>query len=98
MLSRYTIECQCPAYNVGLHKARLINTSTNEVLAYGSNENAGNLELSKSTIITSITVETQMTISIQHRCQNTFNDGLGLALGFDCDEVYTTIKIQRGMK
>ena len=92
MLNRYTIECQCPAYDVGLRKARLIDISTKEVLTYG------NLELSKSTIATSITVETQMTISIQHRCQSTFDEGLGLALGFDCDEVYTTIKIQRGMK
>ncbi len=97
-VGKYLIEATAPAYLNNIHKAVLVNASTNAVLLAGSNGRShvtaggsdasvisGVIELSNDTIL-----------EIRHRCSVAKAvDGFGVAAGFGISEVYTQLKITK---
>ena len=90
----YRFRIECPAYDVGYHRARLVdNTSgTPTVLREGSSAYAssGNAGYSTSVIVGKITVAASRLLEIQHRVGSTkASTGFGQPNGWGTNEVYT---------
>lgn len=97
---KYKINGKCPAFRVEQHKAKLVEDPS------GTPADAiiGTSEISTSTANTTnfsyidgvIEITTATTYEVQHRCSNTVStNGLGYAVGYGVDEIYTTIEITK---
>ncbi len=92
---RYAINIKVPACGVGSHQSRLYNISDSTYI-YGTNADASKDLMTCSEIATFLFLNSTSTFSIEHQCSKTMNNiGKGRATGFDADEIYTFISIQR---
>lgn len=92
---KYSITARTPAFDVRNHQTRLKNiTDDTEVVGSCSYSWKGSSSLSE--ISTVIEITEPKTYEIQHICSDTNNSsGFGLASGFDTEEVYTRVTIQK---
>ncbi len=92
---KYLITAKVPACSVQNHQAKLYNvTDTSYVLGTSSYAFADTMSISEIVANISITSTTQF--EIRHICINTVeNVGFGKATGFDEEEVYTTVTIEK---
>lgn len=92
----YDIEVNAPAYLEGFHKAVLVNAANGEFVLLGSNARSHNVSggMDPSRILGVVTVTEPTTFVIKHRCATAMATmGLGVAISFGVDEVYTQVKI-----
>lgn len=91
----YTILVRAPACDVQNHQSRLKNITDNtEIMGMNSFSSNGNMTVSD--IYTILTLTTQKTYEVQHICSKSSSGiGFGRATGFNSEEVYTTINIQK---
>jgi hypothetical protein len=93
---KYTINIKAPACGVRSHQIRLRNITIGEYLLGGNGSSNATSLMTYSEIygFFEYTVETQL--DIQHICERTIaNVGLGLSTGFNENEIYTTVFIQK---
>ncbi len=92
---RYVVTARVPACNVGGHQSRLVN-ATDSIYTYGTNADSSKDLMTTSSINAFLTLSTATTFAVEHQCTKTaLNIGYGRATGFDADEIYTFISIQR---
>lgn len=92
----YIINIKAPACGVRSHQIRLRNITAGEYLLGGNGSTNAITLMTYSEIygFFEYTVETQ--IDVQHICSKTVADvGLGLSTGFNENEIYTTVFIQK---
>lgn len=87
----YYISVVAPAYQVGVHQARLYNTTA------GSTALKGTSSIDESSTIEGIlTISTTATFQVQHQCTSTrATDGYGVGAAFGENAVYTRILIEK---
>lgn len=92
---KYSITARAPAFDVRNHQTRLKNiTDDTEIIGSCSYSWKGSSSMSE--ISTVIEITEPKTFEIQHICSDTnAGTGFGLAAGFDTDEVYTRVTIQK---
>jgi len=91
----YTLFGRVPACAVNNHQARLRNI-TDGTYIYGSNADSSKNSMTTSDISAYISIKEQKTFDIQHRCSKTSkNTGFGKATGFESEEIYTFLTLQR---
>lgn len=91
---RFYINIKSPTFNVQNNQIRLANI-TDSTYIYGTNAFSASV-MTNSELTTFITITEQKVFEIEHICSKTnTNDGFGRATGFDSNEVYTTVVIQR---
>ena len=92
----YRIDWGCPAYNCGANKSRLFD-STNTAYydgesAFANNSGNGGNSYSRGSAI--VTLTSNATFQIQHRCNDAgIGSGYGRATNFGQHEVYTRVQI-----
>lgn len=94
----YEIWAQASAYAVGIHQAKLrnITDNTDDIIGFQSASNTGTPGGSASHVVGRITISSEKTFEIQHRCQSTFATyGFGEDANFGTLEIFTQIKITR---
>jgi hypothetical protein len=96
----YTCFISAPGTLVGLHKARLYDTTGGGVvLLLGQNagtDTSGTLiNTDNSLICGQFTLTIQSVLEVQHRCSNTNANGFGSACSFGVNEVYTVAEFWR---
>lgn len=103
---RYALFALLPAYDCGLHKARLLNVTQSSVVAYGINANAPTAanSMTSAALLTVFTANGTDEFRLEHYIQNTVSsNGLGVALDYtyigdgDIPEIYemfTLIKVK----
>ena len=95
----YDFESLAPALTIGAHKSKLrnITESSDEIIGTSSFNTSSSVAAStESEIYGTISISVQTTFEIQHRCQVTrATNGLGSAVSFGDDEVYTTVRITK---
>jgi hypothetical protein len=93
----YYIEAETPAFAVNRHVARLrnITDSVDSLIGIGAySSSTGNQN--NSVIKGTITITSPKVFEIQERCETTgVTNGLGVAMNFGVNEVYTVVKIQK---
>lgn len=94
----YLIEGSCPGHRVNAHKCRLYNATTTGAIAYGTSEfsavGTGAIVVTRSTVVTRLTVGSTTAIELQHNLEsNTNANDLGRPCSMTGVEVYATLKI-----
>ncbi len=92
---KYSITSRAPAFDVRNHQTRLKNI-TDDTETVGSCSYSWKGSVSLSEIYQVIEINSPKTFEIQHICSDTNTGiGFGLASGFDTEEIYTRVTIQK---
>ena len=96
----YTITCDIPAYNVGIHQARLFDVTNNEPVKYGNSGISVNTNSNSHINYFTGNLKKSTTFRIEHYCESIqIGNGFGIASNFpsNCSvqhfEIYTEIQI-----
>jgi hypothetical protein len=90
----YSIEVTVPAYDVGVHQARIFNVTGSSVEKVGPSALSSGTSIDPATISHCLMPSVRTVYEIQHQCQITKADtGLGLAAGFGEPETYAKVVI-----
>lgn len=93
----YLVRWSTPAHAlVERHQSRLYNVTDTVAVSYGQNSRGSDEQtFSQGTCILVVSGGSKA-YRIEHRCETTVaTSGLGVAMGFGTDEVYTTVDIQK---
>jgi hypothetical protein len=90
----YITDIIVPGYQIGLHKARLRNTTAGTTLCVGTSEITATSSSGSASFITGqFTLSVSSALEVQHRCGTTSaTTGFGRASNFDEVEVYTVAR------
>lgn len=92
----YYISASAPAFAVNSHKAKIRNTTDGTDALIGTVQHAGSEDTTRSLVNGQITIASQKSFELQHRCETTRNtDGLGPHSSFGDVEVYSVVEIWR---
>jgi hypothetical protein len=96
----YVVDACCPVVSVGRHRARLYDAVNGIVLAVASNsyESNGVYEGDTSNILGTIVIPNNTELELQHQVEGAFiapNVGMGLAMNFGDDEVFSQIRFTK---
>lgn len=92
---KYSITSRAPAFDVRNHQTRLMNITDN-IETIGSCSYSWKGSVSLSEIYQIIEINAPKTFEIQHICSETNSGtGFGVASGFDTEEIYTRVAIQK---
>ena len=93
---KYSIDANAKAWSVNGHRLKIYNITDSADIALGTSGWASSAAKSESIVKGEININSSTTIEVQHRCQATkATDGLGNAMSFGDDEVYTVVKITK---
>lgn len=91
----YLITISAPACSVNSHQMRLRNITDSKNVAVGTGERSPIGTQTKSTALVRLSITSQKTFEVQHRCLNTRETiGYGIAIGLGEPEVYTSVTIE----
>jgi hypothetical protein len=94
----YFVSAIAPALQVSNHKTRLQNTTDSTTIAIGTTNTcaAADTTQTNAELTTYFTLAASKTIELQHRCATTAASyGLGTAMNFSDNEVYSSITITK---
>lgn len=95
----YVVEWSAPAFSVNKHQTRLYNATDAVAIAYGTSaySNDNNPSQTISDGVARFTIAANKDLEIQHQCQTTNAQGLGVGSGFGSGntEVFSRVKIWR---
>lgn len=92
---KYSITARAPAFDVRNHQTRLFNiTDDTEIIGSCSYSWKGSSSMSEISAV--IEINAPKIFEVQHICSETgTNTGFGLSSGFDTEEIYTRVTIQK---
>ena len=94
----YRVNASAPAYFSNKHQLKLANItdSSDQIIGASSLAGSGVAIVTRSFLEGVITLASEKTLELQHRCQNTrTSDGFGVQSSFAVVEVYSMIQIEK---
>ena len=91
----YYIHAMPVGYRMNKHQAMIYNETDSSVVQYGISRNSDDYNAGQGTadVYARVTIGSQKTFGIYHRCSNTDGEGYGLANSFGTPQTYTIVEI-----